>query len=642
MGAWRVIAITAVATALGAPATAAASDWYVSNAGNNANACDQAHPCATIQHVVNLVTTVNDDTIHIGPGSFDTASAGIKRLSFAGAGAGTPFIHDPATNTYIDPSASNAFALRMLAGGSVSGINLSGSGNQPGLIMTSSGSGSAISYTVDGVIARGGAISSMPTLPGIVVDDMGSGRTVSAEVNNSTILTFGEIGSQGMLVNGAGRAVVNDSTVQPLSASLGSGVEVTGGGRLAFIHGRIADDFDLRVGISVSAGTVTISRSTIREQGRALIINPGAGGGTALVTVTDSVLANTQPSNFGNAAVVANSGPAGSRAALNLRASTLVVRGAEAFSALGIGGSPDPAALPTTATAVNTVLQAINTGGQPASDVTVNADPNGAPASFSATGSNFSSVAKTGSGTGTDPGTGTNLTGDPDFASVAAGDYRLAPGSPLVDRADLDAVGLGELDLDGGPRSVDGNGDCIAAPDMGAFERPEVACVTSQPSGGTTPSPSSPSPPPAAVGPDLVAADIESFGLERTRFAVGPGATAVAARKRVARGSAFRYTISEDATTRILIERAAKGLRSGRRCVKPTAKLRKRRAKRCVRYTRAGTLTRAANQGANRHPFSGRIGRRALKPGRYRATITAADAAGNVSGARTAKFVIVK
>jgi hypothetical protein len=640
MGAWRVIAITAVATALGAPATAAASDWYVSNGGNDANACDQAHPCATIQHVVNLVTTVNDDTIHIGPGTFDTASAGIKRLSFAGAGAGTPFIQDTATNTYINPSANNAFALRMLAGGSVSGINLSGSGNQPGLIMTSSGSGSAIVYTVDDVIARGGAISAMPTLPGIVVDDMGSGRTVSAEVNNSTLVTFGEIGSQGMLVNGAARAVVNDSTVQPLGASLGSGVEVSGGGRLAFIHGRIADDFDLRVGIDVAAGTVTVSRSTMRMQGRALIMNPGLAGGTALVTVTDSVLANTQPNNFGTAAVVANTGPAGSRATLNLRASTLVVRGAQAFAALGISGSPDPAAQPTTATAVNTVLQAINTGGQPASDVTVNGNSNGAPASFSATGSNFSSVAKTGSGTGTDPGTGTNLTGDPGFASVAAGDYRLAPGSPLVDRGDLDAVGLGELDLDGGPRSVDGNGDCIVAPDMGAFERPEVACVTSTPSSG--PGSSSPSPPPAAVAPDLVAADIESFGLERTRFAVGPGATAVAARKRAARGSAFRYTISEDATARILIERAAKGLRSGRRCVKPTAKLRKRHAKRCVLYTRAGTLTRAATQGANRHPFSGRIGRRALKPGRYRATITAADAAGNVSAARAAKFIIVK
>ena len=130
--------------------------------------------------------------------------------------------------------------------------------------------------------------------------------------------------------------------------------------------------------------------------------------------------------------------------------------------------------------------------------------------------------------------------------------------------------------------------------------------------------------------------------MARTRFAVGPGATAVAGRKRAHRGSAFQYTISEDATARILIERAAKGLRSGRRCVKPTARLRKRHAKRCVRYTRAGTLTRAAKQGGNRHPFSGRIGRRALKPGRYRATITAADGAGNVSAPRAAKFIILR
>jgi hypothetical protein len=642
MGAWRVIAITAVATALGAPATAAASDWYVSNGGNDANACDQAHPCATIQHVVNLVTTVNDDTIHIGPGEYERASAGIKRLSFVGAGAGSPFVFHPLTYTYVLPSSNNDFALRMSAGGSVSGINLAGKGSQPGLVLTSTGAGSPVEYTVDDVVALGGSVSNMPRLPGIVVDDMGSGRTVVADVSNSTIETEGAAGSQGLLVDGAARATLRDSTIQPIGGSDGSGVEVSNGGRLGFVHDRIADEFDLDLGMLVQDGTVNVSRSMMRVQGTALAVSAASASGTAVATVVDSVLANTQPSFPGFAVAVANSGGAGSRATLTLKASTVVVRGANALTALGIGGSSDPAAQPTTATAVNSVIRAINTGGQQSSDVLISSQASGAPASFSATGSNFSSIDKSGSATGTDPGTGTNLIGDPAFADVVAGDYHLSPGSPLVDRGDLDAVGLGELDLDGGPRSVDGNGDCIVAPDMGAFERPEVACVTSTPSSGPGSSSPSPSPPPAAVAPDLVAADIESFGLERTRFAVGPGATTVAARKRAARGSAFRYTISEDATARILIERAAKGLRSGRRCVKPTAKLRKRHAKRCVLYTRAGTLTRAATQGANRHPFSGRIGRRALKPGRYRATITAADAAGNVSAARAAKFIIVK
>jgi hypothetical protein len=40
--------------------------------------------------------------------------------------------------------------------------------------------------------------------------------------------------------------------------------------------------------------------------------------------------------------------------------------------------------------------------------------------------------------------------------------------------------------------------------------------------------------------------------------------------------------------------------------------------------------------------FSGRIGRRALRPGRYRLAVRAVDAAGNRSAARSAAFRIVR
>lgn len=39
--------------------------------------------------------------------------------------------------------------------------------------------------------------------------------------------------------------------------------------------------------------------------------------------------------------------------------------------------------------------------------------------------------------------------------------------------------------------------------------------------------------------------------------------------------------------------------------------------------------------------FTGRIGRKALKPGSYRATVTAKDAAGNASKPSTTNFTIV-
>jgi hypothetical protein len=79
----------------------------------------------------------------------------------------------------------------------------------------------------------------------------------------------------------------------------------------------------------------------------------------------------------------------------------------------------------------------------------------------------------------------------------------------------------------------------------------------------------------------------------------------------------------------------------GKRCRKPSAKLRQHRA--CTRLKTSGKLTRR-NQpaGTDTVKFSGRIGRRALAPGSYRATITATDAAGNKSKPRTARFRIVK
>jgi hypothetical protein len=92
---------------------------------------------------------------------------------------------------------------------------------------------------------------------------------------------------------------------------------------------------------------------------------------------------------------------------------------------------------------------------------------------------------------------------------------------------------------------------------------------------------------------------------------------------------------------RILLERALPGRRVGRRCLRPTRKLRKRA--RCTRFVRAGTLTyRNRPAGQNSVLFRGRIGRRALRLGGYRATITATDPAGNRSRARRASFRVVR
>jgi len=66
-------------------------------------------------------------------------------------------------------------------------------------------------------------------------------------------------------------------------------------------------------------------------------------------------------------------------------------------------------------------------------------------------------------------GTAGNFAVDPLF--VAAGDYRLQPGSPVIDMG-LDAFVAEPLDLDGRSRIFDGDGDATATVDMGAFEYP--------------------------------------------------------------------------------------------------------------------------------------------------------------------------
>jgi len=69
---------------------------------------------------------------------------------------------------------------------------------------------------------------------------------------------------------------------------------------------------------------------------------------------------------------------------------------------------------------------------------------------------------------GQDFGTG-NISLDPAFVDPAAGDLRLAPGSPCIDTGDNGSVTT-PYDLDDRPRIVDGNSDGTAVVDMGAYE----------------------------------------------------------------------------------------------------------------------------------------------------------------------------
>jgi hypothetical protein len=87
----------------------------------------------------------------------------------------------------------------------------------------------------------------------------------------------------------------------------------------------------------------------------------------------------------------------------------------------------------------------------------------------------------------------------------------------------------------------------------------------------------------------------------------------------VAVGTQVRYKLSEAATAHFRVQR----LKSGR-------------------YVRLrGGFTHAGKVGANRFKFTGRLGGRKLKPGRYRLVQVAVDGAGNKSATRRVRFRIV-
>ena len=229
------------------------------------------------------------------------------------------------------------------------------------------------------------------------------------------------------------------------------------------------------------------------------------------------------------------------------------------------------------------------------------------------------------------PGSTANGNGDPQFVDPAAGNFRPGPGSPLVDAGAADPDN-GPTDLDGKPRTSG------AAPDVGAYESDAAT-----PGGGSSGEMVPPPPDMSTVPPDTTGPGLSALRVSNRRFRVARAATPVAAgrTRRAPAGTTFRYSSSEAASSMLQIGRAAAGRRSGRACVKPTRRL--RRARKCTRYLRAGVLARSALPGLNEVAFSGRIGRKALKPGNYMLTVTANDLAGNMTPRGVSgKFKIVK
>ena len=155
--------------------------------------------------------------------------------------------------------------------------------------------------------------------------------------------------------------------------------------------------------------------------------------------------------------------------------------------------------------------------------------------------------------------------------------------------------------------------------------------VTAAP--GPVPTPTV-TPAPAA---DTTAPAVSAYKLSASVFRALSSGASIAA---VKRGTTVRYRLSEIARVPFVVQAKSSGRKVGRRCAKPTRANRRRKA--CVRYVKAGGFTHAGVAGENRFRFSGRVKRRALKPGKYRLVAVAVDAAGNRSARLSRPFRIIR
>ncbi|MCU0312943.1 MAG: glycoside hydrolase [Solirubrobacteraceae bacterium] len=157
-------------------------------------------------------------------------------------------------------------------------------------------------------------------------------------------------------------------------------------------------------------------------------------------------------------------------------------------------------------------------------------------------------------------------------------------------------------------------------------DTPPSAVVGFRPGSGPPPAPPGG---PGGGGPDTAAPVLSAARLTKKAFTAG------------GKGTTFRLRLSEGGTLRIRITRAASGRKVGRACRPLTKK--NRRAKRCSYQRTVTTLVRTGRPAGDvAVAFNGKVGKRRLAPGTYRAVFSVTDGAGNVSKAVTLVFRIVR
>jgi PKD domain len=573
-----------------------------------ADFCVGAPPCQpSLQAAIDLAdSSPGTDTITVEPGTFTGGLADADNpVDIVGAGAiqSTLVLASPGDRAVLDLDA---------AGSSASSLHISVPSSKRGLELTDSVGSDLL---VDAPSAAGGE-------RGVILD--GASRLERSTIALSMPPGSGNVGLQ---AENAGVDGLTSSAAD-VTVSAQSGVTVGNDGMLALRSARI----------SAPEG-----------------INVIGSGGRPVVATLDDVLLTVPAPTAGTGFAT---GADGADATLTLRNVTARGSGAASVGALAKSAG------------------AIHIGSSSFSNFAADLDAQSL-GTIDANFSNFSSVV---------PGTG-NIAGDPGFLDAAGGDFRLPFSSPLVDAGDPGPLLGPATDLAGAARLVNGRVD------IGAFEyqrRPPVPSITvsqgspktgdpvgfdgsgsSDPDpgdsplsfawtfddGGTASGPSTAHVFTTAgthtatltvtdpAGASASVSRIVEIGAQPINMTLPPvpslsSFSATNSRVRSKRGTTFRYTLGAAArSTRISIDALLSGKRSGRSCVKPTRKL--ARAKGCTRSVAKGGISGPAAAGRNTLAWDGRLNRKALAPGRYKATARATDRFGRLSNTRTLTFTIV-
>ncbi|MGZ4201048.1 MAG: PKD domain-containing protein [Thermoleophilaceae bacterium] len=141
----------------------------------------------------------------------------------------------------------------------------------------------------------------------------------------------------------------------------------------------------------------------------------------------------------------------------------------------------------------------------------------------------------------------------------------------------------------------------------------------------------------AAAGPSS-APSIAGLSMSPATFKAATKGGSIAG----ATGTTIRYRVSQQSTTKFTVQRPARGVRKGRRCVAPPKHGSKKKSKPCQRFVDVASFTHVdAAAGSVSFRFTGRLSRRKLAPGHYRLQAVGSNSMGKGKAAAKS-FRIVK